>query len=109
MEHLPGKFYFFLTHWSSIAEIGNDMPLPLSSPIYWNMEEFQLKRGASDAIAFLKPLGDALDRFKSDSCTIGKKCEIWRSISNETPGINMEFLDNGLSGGASCRLAGSLL
>ena len=59
------------------------------------MEEIQLKRGASDVIAFLKPFGDALDQFQCNSCTIGENFEIWRSTSNETPGsstIPLNFL-----------------
>ena len=57
------------------------------------MEEIQLKRGASDVIAFLKPFGVALDRFQCDSCPIGENFEIWMSISNQTPGIYIKLLE----------------
>ena len=74
-----------MTHWSSIAEIVNESGLTRTALVYRNMEEIQLKRSASDALAFLKPLGDALDRFQSDCCTIGEAYEIWRKIAQQTP------------------------
>ena len=79
------SFSYFVTHWSSIAEIVNESGLTRTALVYRNMEEIQLKRSASDALAFLKPLGDELDRFQSDCCTIGEAYEILRKIAQQTP------------------------
>jgi hypothetical protein len=104
------SFTYFVVHWSSIAAIVNESSLRRGDPVYRYMEEIQLKRSASDMLRFLQPVGQAVDKFQRDSCTIGECYEIWHSLASEIPDEYVEHLQKRRKMGISpVMLAANLL
>ena len=50
------------------------------------MEEVSIKRAATDQLAILDPVSEALNKVQSDKCLLGDVCEIWRDLKNAIPG-----------------------
>ena len=95
------------THWNTATEVldyfvkhcnslGDIIITKLSStdPVYRFMEEIQLKRSATDALLFLKPLATALDKFQSNDCGLLLTYEIWQSVIECAPDTFVEKLSN---------------
>ena len=58
------------------------------------MEEIKLRRSATDALFFLKPLATALDKFQSNDCRLSLTYEIWQSLIECDPDTFVAKLSN---------------
>ena len=84
---------YFVKHWNFLGDIINTK-LSSTAPVYRFMEEIQLKRSATDALLFLKPLATALDKFQSNDCGLSLMYEIWQSVLECAPDTFVEKLSN---------------
>ena len=85
------KFEYFVKHWSIMGEIINSKLKPTHVE-YRYMEQIQLKRSATEAMEFLKPLAIALDQFQSNACTLSQTIDIWATVKNSAPDHFMQQL-----------------
>ena len=74
---------YFTLHWPDTAVIANASLKPRDQ-IYRYMEEVSIKRAATDQLAILDPVGEALNKVQSDKCLLDVR-EIWRDLKNAIP------------------------
>ena len=49
------------------------------------MEDVPLKRAVTDLLEIFKPIGIALDKLQSDTCTVGSVFQIWNEVCVGSP------------------------
>ena len=74
---------YFTLYWSEISVIVN-ATLKSRDQVYRHMEVVSIKRAATDQLAILDPVSEALNKVHSDKCLLDV-CEIWRHLKNAIP------------------------
>ena len=75
---------YFHDQWSNIVLVINTT-MKNTDQIYRFMEDVPLKRAVTNLLEIFKPIGIALDKLQSDTCTVGSVFQIWNEVCVGSP------------------------